>query len=93
MFYYGYKKEEQKELFYQLKPLFGDENLMGLYAIYQGDLCVYVGQSKNMASRLATHLSGKYKECTRIEIMEVYEEEEHTLLESEKYLLLRAFLF
>ncbi|MEO9497682.1 MAG: GIY-YIG nuclease family protein [Vibrio splendidus] len=40
----------------------------GIYVIYKGDNCYYVGQSQNLASRISQHLSGKYKECDRVEI-------------------------
>lgn len=40
--------------------------MAGIYAIYKDDLCLYVGQSKNLASRIATHLCGKYQTCTNI---------------------------
>lgn len=49
----------------------------GLYAIYKNNLCLYVGQSKNLASRIATHLTGKYKSCNRVDVFyicEMYED-------------------
>lgn len=67
------KERVQKELYFQLKNSFKmeselDEKEAGIYSIYSGDNCVYVGQSRNITSRLATHLSGKYSECTKINI-------------------------
>jgi len=32
----------------------------GLYAIFKDGICYYVGQSQNLASRLSTHLTGRY---------------------------------
>ena len=69
MFSYFTKSKKQKDLFFQLDYEFKkiDENrLSGIYAIYKDDVCLYVGQSKNLSSRLATHLSGKYKLCSKI---------------------------
>ena len=40
----------------------------GIYVIYKGDTCYYVGQSQNLPSRISQHLSGKYKDCERIEV-------------------------
>jgi hypothetical protein len=65
---------EQKQLFYKLSNALSlDSNavlgqkISGVYAIYNGDTCLYVGLSTNIPSRLATHLRGKYSECTHIE--------------------------
>lgn len=59
---------DQKELYWQLTSLFKQYNpillhknrLAGIYSIHVNDICAYVGQSKNLANRLSTHLSGKY---------------------------------
>lgn len=40
----------------------------GVYAIFKGDSCYYVGQSQNIASRLSHHISGKYSSCDKIKI-------------------------
>ena len=40
----------------------------GLYAIYKNDICYYVGQSQNLASRICQHINGKYASAGRIEI-------------------------
>ena len=57
-------------MFFDLKWMFQKSNglikTIGVYTIYNDDICVYVGQSKNIASRLATHLSGRYKKATKI---------------------------
>ena len=59
----------QKQLYFKLNNafLFHEEisndatRLSGIYVIYSEQLCLYVGQSKNLASRIATHLKGKYE--------------------------------
>lgn len=38
----------------------------GLYAIYKNNICYYVGQSQNLASRLSQHISGKYSTSDKI---------------------------
>lgn len=40
----------------------------GLYAIYNGDVCVYVGQSQNISSRITQHIFGRYSSATKIYI-------------------------
>jgi hypothetical protein len=68
----------QKQLYFKLNNAFNmnllsEENhkIAGVYAIYKDDICLYVGQSKNCASRLATHLKGKYETATDIHIWDV----------------------
>lgn len=39
----------------------------GLYAIYKNDVCLYVGQSQNLCSRISTHLTGRYASADRID--------------------------
>lgn len=69
--------DNQKELFYKINNLINLENeayekeLSGVYAIYKNDICLYVGQSKNLASRISTHISGKYKECDFVYLFDV----------------------
>lgn len=69
--------DNQKELFFKINNLINLENetyekeLSGVYAIYKNDICLYVGQSKNLASRISTHISGKYKECDFIYLFDV----------------------
>jgi len=62
--------QDSKQLYFRLKNSFGifDSHLFGsggsisgVYAIFKDGVCYYVGQSSNVASRLATHFSGKYK--------------------------------
>lgn len=99
------KNAGQKELFYKINNLINLENetyekeLSGVYAIYKNDICLYVGQSKNLASRISTHISGKYKECDFIYLFDVrklgyddffsLEEDERKLIldNCEKYLI------
>lgn len=60
----------QKDLYFKIQNVISYQNgrVYGIYAIFKDDLCVYVGQSSNLASRIATHLSGKYKNATRIDL-------------------------
>lgn len=58
----------QKQLFFKLKNVFMlsselifNEKISGTYAIYKNKICLYVGKSKNLPSRLATHMMGAYK--------------------------------
>jgi len=70
MLSYFTKAKTQKKLYFQLETEFKkineDERTIGIYAIFKNDVCMYVGQSKNIPSRIATHLSGKYKECSKV---------------------------
>ena len=56
----------QKQLYFKLNNALLLEHtpeltkLSGVYAIYSSNICLYVGQSKNLASRIATHMKGKY---------------------------------
>jgi len=89
MFSYFRKSMEQKELYFQIDKtlkLEEDEKVAGIYALYKDNICLYVGQSKNIASRIATHLSGKYKTIDRIEIYRDYDEKENLVI-SEKWLI------
>lgn len=68
----------QKSLYFKLNNVLNlwnesEENvkITGIYAIYKDDICVYVGQSKNIASRLATHIKGKYSVATNIFIFDI----------------------
>ncbi len=89
------KSEDQKELYFDLDWFFKkctQEKTAGIYSIYKKNICLYVGQSKNIPSRIATHLSGKYKTVDKIII---YTDSDYTgsedsdivLLETEKYLI------
>ena len=48
--------------------------ISGLYAIFKEDICLYVGQSKNIPSRLSTHLTGRYEEADRIDVCFICED-------------------
>lgn len=63
------RKEKQKELYFDLDRVFKisyEDKISGIYVLYKDDICLYVGQSRNVASRIATHLCGKYKNVNRI---------------------------
>ncbi len=82
------KEQEQKDLFFQLKQYmqYDKQKLAGIYAIFKDDICLYVGQSKNIPSRLATHLNGKYKIADTIFVFHD-DADIDDLLPSEKYLI------
>ena len=89
MFSFLDKNMEQKELFFQIDSEFKKVNsskLSGIYAIYKDDLCLYVGQSKNIASRIATHLSGKYKKCSKVLIFSTVDSDDN-LIPLEKFVI------
>lgn len=81
------KSESQRELFSQLNHSMiiesDEKTIKGVYIIFKDNVCVYVGQSSNIASRLATHLSGKYKNAN--EIFVFVPEFEEDLIITEKY--------
>lgn len=87
MFSYFRKSKSQKELFFQLNSNMTiertEKSIKGVYAIYKSDICLYVGQSSNIASRLATHLFGKYQDSDKIFIFEQTDDED--LILNEKY--------
>ena len=68
---------EQKELYFRINNVLNlekstqEKEISGIYAIYKKGICLYVGQSKNLASRVATHLCGKYKEADYIYIFDI----------------------
>jgi len=71
------KPKDSKELFFALSNSFQiaspdnkspTHKFAGLYAIYKGCTCYYVGQSQNLASRISQHLSGKYSSCDRVAV-------------------------
>ena len=91
MFSYFRKDGQQKKLYFQIdaefkKSDYEDEKVAGIYAIFKDDLCLYVGQSKNIASRIATHLSGKYKECSKILVFPTVDADDD-LIELEKFVM------
>ena len=69
-------ERESKSLYFKLNNslhLLSPESsstykIAGIYAIYKNNVCHYVGQSKNLPSRLATHLCGKYKDADTVAI-------------------------
>jgi predicted GIY-YIG superfamily endonuclease len=72
------KELKQKMLYYKIQNTFNIENsnthtYAGIYVIIKNDYPVYVGQSKNLASRIATHLKGKYAEADMILAFDVRE--------------------
>ena len=81
------KSESQRELFSQLNHSMiiesDEKTIKGVYIIFKDNVCVYVGQSSNVASRLATHLSGKYKNANEIFVFENANDED--LIITEKY--------
>ena len=88
MFAYFRKSKSQKELFFQLNSSIAiekAEKISGVYAIYKSDVCLYVGQSSNIPSRLATHLCGRYADADKIFIFENANDED--LILNEKYII------
>ena len=70
---HNYEEFTQKMIYFKLNNSFNmdlesetNHKIAGVYAIYKDEICLYVGQSKNIASRLATHMMGKYKDFTDI---------------------------
>ena len=78
---------EQKELFFDLKSKMNKEYTSGWYVIFKDDICLYVGQSNNLPSRIATHLKGKYSTADKILIYHSYEKKGASLDNIEKYLM------
>lgn len=81
------KRLEQKELFFDLKSKMNKEYVSGWYIIFKEDVCLYVGQSKNLSSRIATHLKGKYSTADKVLIYHSYEGSNVDLLTTERYLM------
>lgn len=103
---HDWKNFDQKVLYFKLNNSLNmnlestkDYKLAGIYAIYKDDLCLYVGQSRNLASRIATHLKGKYENATNIYMWNIenigfpdfrsYDKEiqEQIIIRCEKYLM------
>jgi hypothetical protein len=101
-----WKDFEQKVLYFKLNNALNmniDSELnlkfAGIYAIYKDNICLYVGHSKNLASRIATHIKGKYENFTDIYLWNIEEigfpdfverslgSQESILTNSEKYLM------
>lgn len=75
---HNYHEMEQKTLYFKINNALNMDfntdlniKISGVYAIFNGKTCLYVGQSKNIASRVATHLRGKYGNCTDIQIWNI----------------------
>lgn len=89
MFSYLKKSKIQKELFFQIKSELkksdNEDKICGVYAIFKDNICLYVGQSKNISSRIATHLCGKYAECDKVLIYKSLEDVEFDLIPTEKF--------
>lgn len=73
-----WKDFEQKVLYFKLNNVLNlqehnelNRKIAGVYAIFKDDICLYVGQSINMASRIATHLKGKYETSTELYLWNV----------------------
>ncbi len=70
------KPETSKHLYFNLNnalhlanpPCSKTYKMAGVYAIYKDDVCYYVGQSKNLPSRIATHIMGKYAVADKIDV-------------------------
>jgi hypothetical protein len=67
--------EDSKQLYFRLRSSFSladcyicndSGSISGVYAIFKNNVCYYVGQSGNVASRIATHFTGKYIECDEV---------------------------
>lgn len=88
---HDWKEFEQKVLYFKLNNCLNlnthvelSYKVAGIYAIYKDDVCLYVGQSRNLASRLATHLKGKYENCTNIYAWDIEDIGFSTYREEEK---------
>ncbi len=74
------KPKSQKELYFKINSSLGlmeyipYKGVAGIYALFKNGICLYVGQSQNIASRLATHLSGKYESCDYVKVYTVYKQ-------------------
>lgn len=77
MFTSFYTPESKTELYYKLNSSLQitgfdyqlkNYKFAGLYAIYKNNVCLYVGQSKNLARRISDHLSGRYSEADQIHV-------------------------
>lgn len=73
----------QADLFKQAVPLNWD-TVSGVYFLFDGDEIVYVGQSKNVHARIATHMSEGLKVFTHWAFIQLPDGER---LEAERYLI------
>lgn len=86
------RKSNQKELYFDIDRAFrlnNDKKISGIYVLFKNDICLYVGQSKNLSSRLATHLCGRYESIDKVLIYQDFdsegEENDDILNYSEKF--------
>ena len=91
-YFYKHQVEslDYKALYNKFCNIFYDitssKKLIGLYFIYNDkNELMYVGQSKNIASRLTTHIRKKYKYAKRIDVMSFDDNEENMLTDAERY--------
>ena len=84
--------ETSKHLYFNLNnslhlanpPCSPTYKMAGLYAIYKNDICYYVGQSKNLPSRISTHLTGKYKSADRVDVYFIGDENQEGFYSNSK---------
>lgn len=72
------RKPNQKELYFDIDRVFrlnNDKKISGIYVLFKNDICLYVGQSKNLSSRLATHLCGRYESVDKVLIYQDFDSE------------------
>ena len=71
--------QTSKQIYFKINSSFGifdpffspSFRLSGLYAIYIDEVCLYVGQSGNLASRITDHITGRYDNFSKIEVYTV----------------------
>lgn len=77
MFTSFYKEEDAKSLYFDINSSFqicyksnssNSYKFAGLYSIHKGNICYYVGQSQNLASRISQHITGKYSNADEVRI-------------------------
>lgn len=62
--------------------------IAGIYIIYNdNNEIMYIGQSKNLASRITTHLKGKYKNAYKIDVIALDFIDESILNSIERFLI------
>lgn len=67
---------DQKTLYFKINSCLNlesenEKRIAGVYAIFKDDICLYVGQSKNLASRATSHILGKYSNCDYIKLIDI----------------------
>lgn len=64
------------------------DKFTGIYLIYnENKEIVYIGQSTNIASRLTTHIRGKYKNAYKISVIDLSHLESNLLNSIERFLI------